>query len=73
VDGESMPVLVLSEGKQNTLFYDLTSAPPVQRSAEPGSVRLRDGSSWRHSSAIEAYDDPELAAILTYLRAVTKP
>ena len=45
MDGESMPVLVLSEGKQSTLFYDLTSAPPVERNAEPGSVKFTDGSS----------------------------
>ena len=44
MDGESMPVLVLSEGKQSTLFYDLTSAPPVERNAEPGSVKFADGS-----------------------------
>jgi mono/diheme cytochrome c family protein len=71
--GESMPVLVLSEGKQSTVFYDLTSAPPVQRNAEPGSVKFTDGSNWRHSSVMETYDESELAAILTYLRAVTKP
>ena len=71
--GESMPVLVLSDGKQSTLFYDLTSTPPVERSAEPGSVKFTDGSSWRHSSVIGAYNDSELAAILTYLRAVIKP
>jgi mono/diheme cytochrome c family protein len=71
--GESMPVLVLSDGKQSTLFYDLTSIPPVERSAEPGSVRFTDGSSWRHSSVMGAYNDSELAAILTYLRAVIKP
>ena len=71
MDGESMPVLVLSEGKQGTLFYDLTSAPPVQRNAEPGSVKFTDGSNWRHSSVIGAYSDSELAAILDYLRAVT--
>jgi hypothetical protein len=29
VGNESMPVLVSSEGKQSTFFYDLTSAPPV--------------------------------------------
>jgi mono/diheme cytochrome c family protein len=69
MDGESMPVLVLSDGKQSTLFYDLTSAPPVQRSALPGSVKFTDGSSWRHSSAIGVYNDAELAAILAYLRA----
>jgi hypothetical protein len=73
VGGETMPVLVLSQGKQATVFYDLTSAPPVQRNAEPGSLKLTDGSNWRHTSAIGAYNDSELAAILDYLRAVVKP
>jgi len=70
---ETMPVLVLSQGKQSTVFYDLTSAPPVQRNAEPGSVKFTDGSKWRHSSVVGAYNDSELAAILDYLRAVIKP
>jgi len=73
IGGETMPVLVLSQGKQATVFYDLTSAPPVQRNAEPGSVKFSDGSNWRHSSAIGAYNDSELAAVLDYLRAVIKP
>jgi mono/diheme cytochrome c family protein len=73
LDGESMPVLVLKDGKQSTLFYDLTSAPPVQRNILPGSVKFTDGSSWRHSSVIAAYSDAELDAILAYLRAVIKP
>jgi mono/diheme cytochrome c family protein len=73
MDGETMPVLVLSQGKQSTVFYDLTSAPPVQRNAEPGSVKFTDGSNWRHASVIGAYNDSELAAILDYLRAVIKP
>jgi mono/diheme cytochrome c family protein len=72
IDGESMPVLVLKDGKQSTLFYDLTSAPPVQRNVLPGSVKFSDGSSWRHSSAIASYSDAELDAILGYLRAVIK-
>ncbi len=70
---ETMPVLVLSQGKQSVVFYDLTSAPPVQRNVEPGSVNFTDGNSWRHSSVIGAYNDSELAAILDYLRAVIKP
>jgi mono/diheme cytochrome c family protein len=70
---ETMPVLVLSQGKQGPAFYDLTSAPPVQRNAEPGSVKFTDGSNWRHSSVMGAYNDSELAAILDYLRAVIKP
>ena len=73
IGGETMPVLVLSQRKQGVVFYDLTSAPPVQRNAEPGSVNFTDGSNWRHSSVIGAYNDPELAAILDYLRAVIKP
>ena len=72
IDGESMPVLVLSEGKQSTVFYDLTSAPPVQRSVEPGAVKFIARSNWRHSSVIQAYDDSELAAILTYVSAALK-
>jgi len=71
--GESMPALVLSEGRQSTLFYDLTSSPPVQRTADPGSVKFTDGGNWRHSSVTGAYSDAELAAILTYLRAAIKP
>jgi mono/diheme cytochrome c family protein len=70
LDGESMPVLVLSDGKQSTLFYDLTSVPPVERSAQPGSVKFTDGSAWRHSSVIGAYNDSELNAIIAYLHAV---
>jgi len=45
----------------------------VQRNAEPGSVKFTDGSDWRHSAAIGAYNDSELAEILDYLRAVIKP
>lgn len=73
MDGESMPVLVLNDGKQTTLFYDLTSAPPVERTAQPGSVKFADGSNWSHSSVIAAYNDSELGAILTYLRVTIKP
>ncbi len=71
MDGESMPVLVLSDTKQGALFYDLTSLPPVERNAEPGAVKFAEGSAWRHSSVIGAYNGSELEAILAYLRAVT--
>jgi mono/diheme cytochrome c family protein len=69
MNGESMPVLMLSDTKQGALFYDLTSVPPVERNAEPGSVKFADGSSWRHASVMGAYNDAELSAILAYLRA----
>jgi mono/diheme cytochrome c family protein len=70
MDGVSMPALVLSDTKETTLFYDLTSVPPVERNADPGSVKFTDGSAWRHSSVMGAYNDGELNAILAYLRAV---
>jgi mono/diheme cytochrome c family protein len=67
---ESMPALVLKDTKQGTLFYDLTSAPPVERNELPGSVKFTDPGSWRHSSVMGSYNDAELEAILAYLRAV---
>jgi mono/diheme cytochrome c family protein len=73
LDGETIPVLVVSEGNRGTILYDLTSSPPVQRSLEAGTVKIAEGSSWRHASAITSYNDPELAAILSYLRATVQP
>ena len=69
LDGESMPALVLRDSKQGTLFYDLTSVPPVERNVPSGAVKFADGSSWRHSTVIGLYSDAELEAILAYLRA----
>ena len=73
VDGQSMPALIVAQGKAHALFYDLTAVPPVLRTVEPGTLKVTEGSSWRHSSVIGAYNEGELTAILTYLRAVTKP
>jgi len=69
VDGETVPALVVSEGKRGTILFDLTSSPPVQRSLEPGAAKLTEGSSWKHTAAITSYTDAELSAILSYLRA----
>lgn len=70
---ESMPALVVSKKANAVIFYDLTIAPPVLRTELPGAVQTREGSTWRHASVISAYNDAELGAILTYLRAVVKP
>jgi mono/diheme cytochrome c family protein len=72
VGGEQMPVLVLSQGKQRTLFYDLTLPPPVLHSMNPSEVRIAEGTRWRHSSVVTSYTDTELASVLTYLRAVVR-
>jgi len=73
IGSESMPALVVSKKTNAVIFYDLTSAPPVLRTELPASIQTSDGSAWRHSSVIGAYSDPELTAILSYLRAVVKP
>ncbi len=73
VGSESMPALVVSKTANAVIFYDLTTPPPVLRTESPSAVQTRDGSSWRHASVIGSYNDAELAAILSYLRAVVKP
>ena len=72
VEGEAIPVLLVREAKSGTLLYDMTSAPPVERSFEPGALRITDGSGWKHASMISAYSDAELAAILAYLRTAVQ-
>ena len=73
VGGESMPALLVSKKTNAVVFYDLTISPPVLRTESPASVQTHDGTTWRHSSVIGAYNDAELTAILSYLRAVVKP
>ena len=72
LDSESMPGLVVSNTKRAVIFYDLTIPPPVLRTMDPSAVKIAEGSSWRHASAIGSYNDQELSAILEYLRA-TQP
>jgi mono/diheme cytochrome c family protein len=73
LEGESVPTLVIGEVKHRMILYDLTSAPPVQRSLDPAAVKITEGSSWKHASAIASYSDAELSSILSYLRAMVKP
>jgi cytochrome c553 len=71
--GESFPALVVSHGKNQTKVYDLTSPPPVLRTLASGSVTLKEGSDWRHSSVLASYSEADLQAILAYLRAAGTP
>jgi mono/diheme cytochrome c family protein len=70
---ESMPALVVSKKANAVILYDLTTPPPVLRTESPASVQIRDGSTWRHASVIGAYNDAELSAVLSYLRAMVRP
>jgi mono/diheme cytochrome c family protein len=72
VDGERIPALVVAEEKKGTILYDLTSSPPVERSLEPGTVTVTEGSNWKHPSATTSYTDSELSAILAYLNAILR-
>lgn len=67
---ERMPGLVLNQGAARTLFYDLTSTPPVRRNVETATVEIQPGSRWRHADFIRTYSDTELEEILEYLKAV---
>jgi mono/diheme cytochrome c family protein len=73
VDGETIPALVIGEIRHRMILYDLTSAPPVQRSLDPGAVKITEGSSWTHASVISSYSDSEISSILTYLRTAVRP
>lgn len=73
VDGESMPALIVSQTKTRSLFYDLTSVPPVLRTVDPASLRVAEGSRWRHASVISSYNDAGLDAILAFLRVAVAP
>ncbi|HEY7389343.1 MAG TPA: cytochrome c [Bryobacteraceae bacterium] len=72
-ENQTMPALLLSNGTHAVLFYDLTTAPPVLHTAQPGTITWRDASDWNHSSFVRAYDDAELGSILTYLRSAAHP
>jgi len=76
--GETIPALVVAQRAQDVSFYDFapnssTMGPPVLRTVAPGEVRITDGSAWSHASAIAGYTDPELNAMLAYLRLAARP
>lgn len=70
LNGQFMPALMLSKGKEATIFYDLTVSPPVLNTREPASVSVQEGSEWDHARFLAGYNDDELDAILDYLRAI---
>lgn len=72
-EGETMPGLVVSKGKERIVFYDLTSVPPVLRTADSSAVAISEGSAWNHASVLNSYNDAELASILEFLRLTLKP
>jgi hypothetical protein len=72
-DGRTFPALVVSQVRDQTKFYDMTSVPPVLMGVPPAAIKLGDSASWQHSSVLGTYSDGDLAAILEYLRAMQQP
>jgi len=54
VGGRAFPALVASQVRGETKVYDLSSVPPVLLTLSPAEVKLANGSSWQHSSALGA-------------------
>jgi mono/diheme cytochrome c family protein len=70
---QTMPAIVINNGSRASVFYDLTTPPPVLHTAQPGTVTWREGSDWRHASVLGSYSDAELELILAYLRTTVQP
>jgi mono/diheme cytochrome c family protein len=69
---QTMPALVINNGSRASVFYDLTTPPPVLHTAQPGTVTWREGSDWHHASVLGSYSDAELGLILEYLRSAVQ-
>jgi len=70
LDGEAMPAIMVKDGKSASIFYDLTTAPPVLNTRDPAHVTVQHCGSWVHAQYIHAYSAEELGAGLEYLLAV---
>jgi mono/diheme cytochrome c family protein len=73
LDGESFPALIVTPGSRRTTFYDLTTPPPVLRTVDSSELRIGETAAWSHAIVLGSYREEELAAILTFLRAVVRP
>lgn len=70
---ESVPALIVSQTRTHAQFYDLTSVPPVLRTLDPATLKVSEGTAWRHSAVVTAYNDAELTSILAFLREALRP
>jgi cytochrome c553 len=73
VGGRSFPALVVTQIRGETRLYDMSALPPVLLTLSPADVKIANGSSWQHSSALGTLKDEELQPILAFLRALQRP
>jgi len=72
VNKETFPAIIVSRLKTETRLFDLTTVLPVLRAFSPSAVKLKDGSTWQHSSVVGAYTNQELQMVLAFLRATVR-
>jgi mono/diheme cytochrome c family protein len=68
-DGQTFPGLVVSERRNATKVYDITTVPPVLRTFAPSAVKIQPKSNWQHASVLSGYSNTDLEQILAFLRA----
>jgi mono/diheme cytochrome c family protein len=73
VNGGTFPAVVLTQMRDETKLYDLTTVPPVLRTFPSSAVKVTDGSTWQHASVLGTYSNQDLELILTFLRTVVQP
>jgi cytochrome c553 len=64
----SFPALIAEKTGSRLRAYDLSSRLPVLRTFVPEEAVVVRGTSWRHSEAASLYTDPELDAVVRFLR-----
>jgi len=67
-EGQTFPGLVVSERRNATKVYDITTVPPVLRTFAPSAVKIQPKSNWQHASVLSGYSDTDLERILAFLR-----
>jgi mono/diheme cytochrome c family protein len=72
VGNETFPAIVVTQLRDETKLFDLTTVPPVLRTFPSSTVKLKDGSGWQHSAVVGAYSDQDLELVLAFLRATVR-
>jgi mono/diheme cytochrome c family protein len=64
----AFPALIVEKTASRLRVYDLSSRLPVLRTFTPEEAAVTTGATWRHRDAAGLYTDPELDAVVRYLR-----
>ena len=75
VNEDPFPAVAAEQTPEKIQVFDLSSPLPVLRTFQSEQVRIAQGSSWSHATAVQSYSDADLAAISSYLKwlASTRP